>query len=140
MARNNDTPWVAASEVGSAKFCPQALKYKLQGVKPSKQAQQRMRDGNQSHRLQTKAAYKQQDQRCFVASYALGSDHPVTQELRDWRDCVLKKSVPGRMFIMFYYTLSPKLIRIFGSVPGFHTLSREAVLWLARKLKVSDDA
>ena len=133
----NKTPWVNASEVGSASYCPKALEYRHRGVRPTRQAQQKQRKGNVHHARETKAAYqqqRQQDKRCFVASYALGQDHPVTQSLRDWRDESLKQTAAGRAFVRIYYLVSPLLIRALGQSKLFRKISKEAVLWLATKV------
>jgi hypothetical protein len=47
---------------------------------------------------------------CYIATAVYGSyDAPEVMTLRKFRDNVLKKSVFGRMFIRFYYRLSPPL-------------------------------
>ena len=46
---------------------------------------------------------------CFVATAACGDSAPEVQFLSAFRDCVLSKSQPGRMFIRGYYRVSPRL-------------------------------
>ncbi len=47
---------------------------------------------------------------CFVATYAFGEDHPITNDLRLFRDHVLNQSPLGRWFIRTYYHYSPELV------------------------------
>ena len=134
--KKNDTPWTNASDIGSANFCPKALEFRAKGIRPSRHTQKKQRAGDVYHREETKAAYRQtrQDQRCFVASYCLGPQHPVTQSLRDYRDSVLVNKRLGKLFVWVYYGLSPVLIRLFGHSRLFYKLSRSAVLWLAGRV------
>ncbi|HRS71422.1 MAG TPA: hypothetical protein P5175_06180 [Anaerohalosphaeraceae bacterium] len=47
---------------------------------------------------------------CFVATVAFGSyDSPEVKFLRAFRDEVLCKCLPGRVFIRLYYTVGPSL-------------------------------
>lgn len=134
MKKHCDTPWVSASEVGSAQFCPQSLAMKNKGIRPSREIEQKQRAGDAYHALETKSAYRQQDKRCFVASYALGPQHPTTQLLRDWRDKVLLQNCLGKIFVQVYYLFSPVIIQIFGQSLFFRKISRSTVLWLARTI------
>lgn len=50
---------------------------------------------------------------CYIATMAYGNyDHPSVLVLRDFRDNSLKKVLIGRVFINFYYWLSPYLVNI----------------------------
>ena len=50
---------------------------------------------------------------CYIATMAYGNyDHPQVMFLRRYRDEVLLKSITGRLFVKFYYWLSPKLVKI----------------------------
>lgn len=47
---------------------------------------------------------------CFIATAAYGSYlDPHVQALRDFRDNYLITNAPGRMFVMFYYSVSPPI-------------------------------
>jgi hypothetical protein len=48
---------------------------------------------------------------CFVATYLYGSDHPITENLRNFKR-QLNKSVPGKKIISTYYAFSPPLLRL----------------------------
>lgn len=50
------------------------------------------------------------DSNCFVATAVYGSyEHPQVLKLRYFRDSTLRKSLLGRCFISFYYTVGPHL-------------------------------
>lgn len=51
-----------------------------------------------------------QSEGCFIATAAMGSsDNGKVELLRDFRDEVLKRSIFGRLFIRFYYRVSPPI-------------------------------
>lgn len=50
---------------------------------------------------------------CYIATMAYGSyNHPQVIELRHFRDRTLSNSLLGRLFISFYYRISPKLVEL----------------------------
>lgn len=52
---------------------------------------------------------------CYVATCVYGSyDCPQVWTLRRYRDFTLTKNWYGRVFIRFYYAVSPKLVKLFG--------------------------
>jgi len=62
---------------------------------------------------------------CFIATAAYGT--PFSQEieiLRYWRDMELKSSLMGRLFISFYYYLSPPVADFFRNKPLFRKCVR----------------
>lgn len=105
----NDRKLVSASKIGKMAWCPHGSSLQEQGVIASALSQAKADYGTASHESVTAAVFEQQtqDQRCFVASYALGSNHPATQRLRDWRDSYLSHHYLGRILIKAYYALSP---------------------------------
>ena len=63
---------------------------------------------------------------CYIATAVYGSyDHPQTMVLRQYRDTVLAKSMLGRAFTKTYYTISPHLVKAFGSYPAFNSFWRK---------------
>ncbi len=53
---------------------------------------------------------------CYIATCVYGSyDSPEVMILRDFRDNCLKKSTAGRLFIKFYYSTSPKTVKLLGN-------------------------
>ena len=62
---------------------------------------------------------------CYVATCAYGSyDCPEVWTLRRFRDCVLAKTWYGRLFILAYYFVAPKLVRVFGNSEWFKNIWR----------------
>lgn len=57
---------------------------------------------------------------CYIATCVYGSyDCPEVWTLRRFRDNTLDKTWYGRLFIKFYYTISPKVVRLFGEANWF---------------------
>lgn len=77
------------------------------------------------------------DSRCFVASWALGSEHWATGELRAFRDSRLLGGVAGRLATEAYYMISPGLIKVARRVPGARFLSAKALCLIAARLRRS---
>ncbi|MDQ7821334.1 MAG: CFI-box-CTERM domain-containing protein [Candidatus Eremiobacteraeota bacterium] len=62
---------------------------------------------------------------CFIATAAYGSpQEPHVTALRQFRDRVLLKNAPGRLFVAFYYALSPPAARIVASSPMLRAFVR----------------
>lgn len=131
-------PRVSASEVGKVVWCPHAASLIARGSKQSKEAERRTASGTIGHEQLTARVIANQDRRCFVASYAIGENHPITDDLRNWRDQYLKKHLLGRIFIAAYYATSPILIRCFGGSRLFKTLSASLVTKLASYITKKD--
>ena len=50
---------------------------------------------------------------CFIATAIYGHyDAPEVYKLRTFRDTVLLKTLLGRLFVRFYYSISPSLVKI----------------------------
>ncbi len=47
---------------------------------------------------------------CFISTEIYGLDSPQTNKFRAWRDNTLQKTVYGRLFIKFYYRVSPYIV------------------------------
>lgn len=125
-------PTVNASDIGKASFCPHALcLQKKHRPAPGK----RQVVGSRAHAELNREILSPQDKRCFVASYALGAEHPDTQKLRDWRDERLMCSAPGRVLVRGYYWASPKLIATFGASQLLKKISAYFVMAMAARIK-----
>ena len=62
---------------------------------------------------------------CYIATAVYGSyDCPQVWTLRRYRDYVLARSVPGRMFIKLYYAVSPTIVKYFGKTGWFIHFSK----------------
>lgn len=65
---------------------------------------------------------------CYIATMAYGDyNHPQVIILRNFRDRVLDKSVPGRLFIKFYYKHSPGLVEILKNHKAVNVLIRKTL-------------
>lgn len=62
---------------------------------------------------------------CYIATSVYGSyDCPQVWVLRRFRDYTLLKTWYGRIFVKIYYSISPTLVRLFGSYSWFNTFWR----------------
>lgn len=60
------------------------------------------------------------DYGCYIATAVYGSyDCPEVWTLRRYRDNTLAKTGLGRLFIRFYYAVSPKVVDVFGTSKWF---------------------
>ena len=132
VKKETDIPVVNASDIGSVAFCPQSLYLTEQGHKQNKIAHKRMAFGRTAHRKISGIP----DRRCYIATYAFGENHSITEQLRRWRDAVLLPSWYGKVLVLSYYSLSPILITVMGRFPWFHHVSRSMIQMLIRYLRI----
>jgi hypothetical protein len=59
-----------------------------------------------------------QSKQCYIATYAFGETHPVTEDLRIFRNKILKYQI-GHTFVDYYYRLSPNLVNFMYKHPTF---------------------
>lgn len=110
---NNNKRYVSASDMGQAAYCPHALSLRKNGVRVDRHSYARMKEGSRSHHQLNEVVIsnsKRQPKRksaCYIATYAYGEHHPVTEDLRSWRDEKLLNSWTGRVFVHVYYKVSP---------------------------------
>ena len=70
---------------------------------------------------------------CYIATSIYGSyDCPQVWTLRRYRDNVLDSTYCGRLFIRFYYAVSPTIVRLFGHTRLFKVIFKP---YLDRKVK-----
>jgi len=75
---------------------------------------------------------------CYIATCVYGSyDCPEVWTLRRYRDNRLSASWFGRQFIRIYYTISPKLVDLFGDRKWFSKLWKPVLNKLVNKLQKS---
>jgi cold-shock DNA-binding domain protein len=73
---------------------------------------------------------------CYVATCVYGSyDCPEVWTLRRYRDEKLDKTFLGRMFIKFYYSISPLAVKIFGRTKWFNKFFKARLDKMTAKLK-----
>lgn len=93
----------------------------------------RAREGTLAHQ-EFEARGGRPDRRCFVASWAIGPDDPVTERLREWRDAVLMPAPWGRALVRVYYAISPVAVAVCSRIPGARRASASAVRFIASLL------
>ena len=131
MSKDNK-PWVSASDIGRAEYCPHYLEHKFKGSNVSLAAQGARKKGDSSHNAFNRQA---EDKRCFIASHLFGADDRRTIRLRRYRDQSLKTHFAGRIFIAIYYKLSPVLVTISRKIP---VLDRLLMTVVNRLLRIID--
>ena len=73
---------------------------------------------------------------CYIATTVYGDpDAWQVEKLRQYRDCVLMKSLPGRVFIVLYYSISPLLIGFFKHIKPVNYAARTFLDYIVLKLK-----
>lgn len=121
---------VNASDVGQAAYCPHALSLSRSG-RPGDDESKSMQRGVDKHE-----AFQQRllegDKRCYVASYAYGEAHPLTEHLRRWRDRYLIGWPGGRGLVRLYYFLSPMLVKTAQRYSWVGVILRVTVAIVAR--------
>jgi len=75
---------------------------------------------------------------CYVATCIYGSYNcPEVWTLRRYRDNILSTSWFGRQFIRIYYTVSPKVVELFGNYKWFNRFWKPVFNRFIRKLQKS---
>lgn len=66
---------------------------------------------------------------CFIATAVYGYDsHPSVMLLREYRDNVLMKNFLGKMFINFYYLISPPIAKILSNNRALSVFIKRTIL------------
>lgn len=70
---------------------------------------------------------------CYIATMAYGDyNHPKVIILRKYRDDVLAKSVFGKVFIRFYYAISPTLVKVLRNKESINNSIRQMLDYLIK--------
>ncbi|MEM4729066.1 MAG: HNH endonuclease signature motif containing protein [Thermoplasmata archaeon] len=73
---------------------------------------------------------------CFVATAACRpEDQWIIETLREWRDMNLLLTIPGRIFISFYYKLGPSFAELVRRSDAVRTLVRKSLCIFAQKIR-----
>lgn len=132
---DNRLPWVTASDIGKASYCPYSLFLQRKGYVPNREASALMVKGTHAHARRSRNAVVADVKRCYVATHAYGPDHYVTWILRQWRDNDLLETMSGRILVKIYYRVSPVVIKLFGESPGFIRMSRYILRTVANRIE-----
>src|SRR5690606_19530166 len=80
-----------------------------------------LKDYNQLHELYQQIAL--QSKKCYIVTYALGTDHPVTHHYRDLKDWLLQYSW-GQQLVRIYYTHSSVLVERWSENSSMHLVGK----------------
>lgn len=141
-------PMVSASEIARLAFCEHQIRLDVVRGRRTTDLQRTARQrGEQAHKefyseSQRLAVRSERRGKCFVATTVLG-DCPDTTALRQFRDLVLRRTLPGRRVIAAYYRVSPHICaslarrRILTAVlaVALKGLARVAAAIVARRLR-----
>lgn len=96
----------------------------------------RMQAQSQQSSQTTSSSAPQKSGGCYIATAVYGSyDCPEVWTLRRFRDFTLAETWYGRLFIWFYYSISPTFVRIFGKCNWFKTMWRPILDEMVDKLR-----
>jgi hypothetical protein len=100
---------------------------------------------NRLHNVQTGSNNKdnrtieRKSEGCYIATMAYGYyDHPQVVILRRYRDNVLMQSVLGRVFVKFYYWISPKMVKTLRGNNTINSIIRKCLDRFIIHLNFSD--
>ena len=69
---------------------------------------------------------------CFISTEIYGLDSPQTNKFRAWRDNTLQKTVYGRLFIKFYYRVSPYIVDLIRASKPLKTCFEKILGYMLR--------
>lgn len=133
--RNDKRAWVSASKAGRAEFCPKYLQHEHGKLNVSKGAVKARQRGDQKHEILNRKA---EDKRCYVATHLYGIHDERTVLLRAFRDSQLKSSVPGQLFIVAYYKISPALVVVAKRWPMLDRVLKSMVDAVVSRIRNQD--
>lgn len=82
--------------------------------------------------------YKYKPNGCYVATCVYGSyDCPQVWTLRRYRDNTLAATWYGRLFIKFYYAVSPTVVKLFGKTKWFNKIWKKRLEKMVAKLNAN---
>ena len=71
---------------------------------------------------------RQKKKGCYIATSVYGSyDCPQVWTLHRYRDFSLRSTAIGRLFVKFYYAVSPTLVKLFGKQKWFSYVWKRAL-------------
>ena len=77
---------------------------------------------------------------CYVATCVYGSyDSPEVWTLRLFRDNTLSKSWYGKTFILFYYAVSPCIVKLFGKMKWFNNFCKPILNKIVNKVQNQEE-
>lgn len=117
-------------------YCEQKFVFdRTYGDKTPEPIKQLAEEGIRQHTRFEKQGKLAVDRRCFIATAVYGAEAEETNYLRQWRDDVLLKTGLGRLFVVFYYYLSPKLLWLIGNNLYIQSKIKVPLTWFINWLK-----
>jgi hypothetical protein len=110
----NGPLWVNPTDISAVSVCEGMVRVLGDDAQTLPQTTRSIQ-GEVLHKEVSEAVVRSQgkrDERCFIASYAYGVDHPKTEAMRDFRDTEILSRPGGRWLVSAYYRLSPTLVRL----------------------------
>lgn len=96
--------------------------------------QHKIKPSEKEHPVSQQTAHKEQG--CYIATCVYGSyDCPPVWTLRRYRDQKLAATWYGRVFIQFYYAVSPTLVKYIGQVRFVRAVWKKVLDKMVAKLK-----
>lgn len=85
----------------------------------------------------TKSSNSSNSGGCYVATMVFGSyEHPQVLKLRKFRDETLAENIAGRLFISFYYFISPKFVKLLANQNNVNALIRAVLNQFIKLIKL----
>tara|TARA_R110002094_G_scaffold8454_7_gene17957 strand:+ start:2946 stop:4181 length:1236 start_codon:yes stop_codon:yes gene_type:complete len=104
----------------------------------SVQAEHRSEHGSVKVTVSKQSSLTQRVGKCFVATACYGHyDHPTVVVLRTFRDSVLTRRKPGRLFVAWYYRHSPDAARVIEGSRPLRLATRVVLLPLVALARIS---
>ena len=126
-----------ASELADEQVCEQRMVFRTKFGRRETPAQQaRMHEGSRAHqallrqslRLNPNADSSRRPSPCFIATAVFGEVAPETELFRAFRDRHLANSTAGRLFIQFYYWISPTIATGLARSPRIRPVAKLILL------------
>ena len=119
LLKYDETTSVTVTELAQMGMCEKQILFDEEfGKKRSHHVQQRAREGKHAHKqYEQQLSGRVQDKRCFIATCIFGIDARETQILRAFRDQTLLTTRPGKVFVTFYYAVSPQVVKFIEKAP-----------------------
>jgi hypothetical protein len=71
---------------------------------------------------------EQKKDNCYITTCVYGDlNHPNTIEFRKFRDKFLNHFLFGRLFVAFYYLVSPTFVRLIDNKPKLKKISKHII-------------
>lgn len=130
--------FISATTIAQRSFCEKQLVLDKQYGRNETDIQiQRKERGDEEHlrhHLEAQKYGSLRDARCFIATELYGPVAKETDQLRQFRDTHLKKSIWGRVFTQVYYDISPSIVGLMRRFPILKKIIKPIIDWVVTKV------